>query len=156
MDICKHYSLLHAFFEQNWLVSELRGKRPLFGADLPMTDEVKDVLDTLRVVAELPSDCFGAYVISMATSSSDVLVVELLQRECQVPKPLRVVPLFEKLADLEFAAASLTRLFSVDWYLQRINGKQEVFDQSLNYLHVSNGFVTYLMYMNINYKDKVV
>ncbi|XP_024375528.1 phosphoenolpyruvate carboxylase 2 isoform X4 [Physcomitrium patens] len=111
---------------QEWLISELRGKRPLFGSDLPMTEEVKDVLETLRVVADLPSDCFGAYIISMATAPSDVLAVELLQRECQVPKPLRVVPLFEKLADLQLAAATLSRLFSIDWYLNHINGKQEV------------------------------
>lgn len=111
---------------QEWLLSELRGKRPLFGADLPTTEEVKDVLDTFRVIAELPSDCFGAYIISMATAPSDVLAVELLQRECRVPKPLRVVPLFEKLADLESAPAALSRLFSIDWYLNRINGKQEV------------------------------
>jgi phosphoenolpyruvate carboxylase len=111
---------------QEWVLSELRGKRPLFGADLKMTDEVKDVLDTFRLIAELPPDCFGAYVISMATSPSDVLIVELLQRECRVPKPLRVVPLFEKLADLESAPAALSRLFSIDWYLNQINGKQEV------------------------------
>lgn len=91
-----------------------------------MNDEVRDVLETLRVVAELPSDSFGAYVISMATAPSDVLIVELLQRECKVLAPLRVVPLFEKLADLESASACLSRLFSIDWYLNRINGKQEV------------------------------
>jgi phosphoenolpyruvate carboxylase len=111
---------------QEWLLSELRGKRPLFGPDLPTTEEVSDVLDTFRVIAELPSDCFGAYVISMATAPSDVLAVELLQRECHVPAPLRVVPLFEKLADLESAPAALSRLFSIDWYLNHINGKQEV------------------------------
>jgi phosphoenolpyruvate carboxylase len=81
---------------QEFLLSELRGKLPLFGSDLPMSAEVKDVLDTMRVIAELPSDCFGAYVISMATAPSDVLAVELLQRECRIAKPLRVVPLFEK------------------------------------------------------------
>jgi phosphoenolpyruvate carboxylase len=111
---------------QEWVLSELRGKRPLFGADLKMSDEVKEVLDTFRMIAELPADCFGAYVISMATAPSDVLVVELLQRECRVAKPLRVVPLFEKLADLESAPGVLSRLFSIDWYLNRINGKQEV------------------------------
>ncbi|KAG0629447.1 hypothetical protein M758_1G104300 [Ceratodon purpureus] len=111
---------------QEWLIGELRGRRPLFGSDLPMTDEVRDVLDTLRVVAELPCDSFGAYVISMATAPSDILIVELLQRECKVLSPLRVVPLFEKLADLESASACLSRLFSIDWYLNRINGKQEV------------------------------
>nr|P16097.1 RecName: Full=Phosphoenolpyruvate carboxylase 2; Short=PEPC 2; Short=PEPCase 2 [Mesembryanthemum crystallinum]CAA32728.2 phosphoenolpyruvate carboxylase [Mesembryanthemum crystallinum] len=111
---------------QEWLLSELSGKRPLFGSDLPQTEEIADVLDTLHVLAELPSDCFGAYIISMATSPSDVLAVELLQRECRVKQPLRVVPLFEKLADLEAAPAAVARLFSIDWYKNRINGKQEV------------------------------
>ncbi|WZZ29150.1 hypothetical protein YC2023_012551 [Brassica napus] len=94
---------------QEWLLAELRGKRPLFGLDLPKTEEIADVLDTFKVISELPSDCFGAYIISMATSPSDVLVVELLQRECHVKKPLRVVPLFEKLADLEAAPAAVSR-----------------------------------------------
>ncbi|EYU26325.1 hypothetical protein ABFS82_08G191300 [Erythranthe guttata] len=111
---------------QEWLLSELGGKRPLFGPDLPKTEEISDVLDTFHVIAELPSDCFGAYIISMATSPSDVLAVELLQRECHVSTPLRVVPLFEKLADLEAAPAAVARLFSIDWYKNRINGKQEV------------------------------
>ncbi|KAJ6793695.1 phosphoenolpyruvate carboxylase 2 [Iris pallida] len=111
---------------QEWLLSELSGKRPLFGSDLPKTSEVAEVLDTFHVLAELPADNFGAYVISMATSASDVLAVELLQRECHVKTPLRVVPLFEKLADLEAAPAALARLFSIDWYRNRINGKQEV------------------------------
>ncbi|XP_060188163.1 phosphoenolpyruvate carboxylase, housekeeping isozyme-like [Lycium barbarum] len=111
---------------QEWLLSELSGKRPLFGPDLPKTDEIADVLDTFNVIAELPSDNFGAYIISMATAPSDVLAVELLQRECHVKNPLRVVPLFEKLADLESAPAAVARLFSIDWYRNRINGKQEV------------------------------
>ncbi|XP_074290054.1 phosphoenolpyruvate carboxylase 1 isoform X1 [Silene latifolia] len=111
---------------QEWLLSELQGKRPLFGPDLPKTEEISDVLDTFHVISELPSDSFGAYIISMATAPSDVLAVELLQRECHIKEPLRVVPLFEKLADLEAAPAALTRLFSVDWYKNRINGKQEV------------------------------
>ncbi|KAL8238376.1 hypothetical protein R6Q59_014943 [Mikania micrantha] len=111
---------------QEWILQELSGRRPLFGPDLPQTEEIADVLDTFHVLAELPPDCFGAYIISMATSPSDVLAVELLQRECHVLKPLRVVPLFEKLADLEAAPAAMARLFSIDWYKNRINGKQEV------------------------------
>ncbi|EPS69468.1 hypothetical protein M569_05291 [Genlisea aurea] len=111
---------------QEWLLSELSGKRPLFGPDLPKTEEIADVLDTFHVLAELPSDCFGAYIISMATAPSDVLAVELLQRECHMKKSLRVVPLFERLADLEAAPAAVARLFSIQWYRNRINGKQEV------------------------------
>ncbi|XP_059284535.1 phosphoenolpyruvate carboxylase-like [Lycium ferocissimum] len=111
---------------QEWLLSELSGKRPLFGPDLPKTEEIAEVLDTFHVISELPSDCFGAYIISMATAPSDVLAVELLQRECRVKQPLRVVPLFEKLDDLEAAPAAVARLFSIEWYKNRINGKQEV------------------------------
>lgn len=111
---------------QQWLLSELSSKRPLFGPDLPQTDEVKEVLVTFHVIAELPPDNFGAYIISMATAPSDVLAVELLQRECRVKEPMRVVPLFEKLADLESAPATLAKLFSMDWYRNRIKGKQEV------------------------------
>ncbi|KAI7986088.1 Phosphoenolpyruvate carboxylase 2 [Camellia lanceoleosa] len=60
---------------QEWLLSELSGKCPLFGPDLPKTEEIANVLDTFGVLAELPSDCFGAYIISIATSLSDVLMV---------------------------------------------------------------------------------
>ncbi|KAJ8426176.1 hypothetical protein Cgig2_021030 [Carnegiea gigantea] len=111
---------------QEWLLSELKSKRPLFGANLPKTEDVAEVLDTFHVISELPPDSFGAYIISMATAPSDVLAVELLQRECRIKNPLRVVPLFEKLADLEGAPAAMAHLFSIDWYKNRINGKQEV------------------------------
>eukprot|EP00850_Spirogloea_muscicola_P011767 SM000074S21677 [mRNA] locus=s74:317687:324258:- [translate_table: standard] len=110
----------------SWLVSELTSKRPLFGADLPTNEDIRDVLNTIKVVADLPSDSFAAYVISMATSTSDVLAVELLQRACGVKTPMRVVPLFEKLADLENAPQSIDKLFSIPWYKDHIKGKQEV------------------------------
>lgn len=109
-----------------WLISELQSKRPLFGADLPMTDDIKDVLDTVKVLAELPPDSFAAYVISMATTASHVLEVELLQRACGVPNPRRVVPLFERLDDLNGATKTMELLFSTEWYYNHIQGKQEV------------------------------
>ncbi|CAN6163795.1 unnamed protein product [Urochloa humidicola] len=111
---------------QEWLLSELQGKRPLLSPDLPQSEEVADALGTFRVLAELPRDSFGPYIISMATAPSDVLVVELLQRECKVAEPLPVVPLFERLADLQAAPATMETLFSKDWYKKRINGKQQV------------------------------
>ena len=39
------------------------------------------VIQTFQVAAELGSQSLGAYVISMAKKASDVLAVELLQRE---------------------------------------------------------------------------
>lgn len=59
-----------------------------------------------------------------------MLAVELLQREARLmqhgdPKgvrkgSLRVVPLFETVADLKSAGAVMRRLLSVDWYLQHV------------------------------------
>ncbi|KAM0016075.1 putative phosphoenolpyruvate carboxylase [Helianthus debilis subsp. tardiflorus] len=101
---------------QEWLLSEPSRKHPLFGPDLLKTEEIADVLDTFHMLAELPADCFGAYIISMAMSPSNVLAIELLQRECHIKRPLRVVPLFEKLSDLDAAPAAVARLFSIEWY----------------------------------------
>ncbi len=42
-------------------------------------------------------------MISMAGAASDVLAVQLLLKESGVLRPMRVVPLFETLADLDNA-----------------------------------------------------
>ncbi|KAF5842615.1 phosphoenolpyruvate carboxylase [Dunaliella salina] len=111
-----------------WLVSELQGRRPLIPPDMPMTDDVREVLDTCRTVARLGAGCLGAYVISMAKRASDVLAVELLQREANfqvaaergmtpdLNRTLRVVPLFETLDDLDNAGSVMRRLLNLPWY----------------------------------------
>ena len=62
-----------------WLLEELNGKRPLLPPGLQCAPEVAEVLSTFRILAELPPDSLGAYVISMAHTASDVLAVVLLQ-----------------------------------------------------------------------------
>lgn len=113
-----------------FLVSELKSKRPLIASTFPgkadAGDEVKEVLDTFRMIARENHKSFGAYVISMATQPSDVLSVVLLQKECRVAHPLRVVPLFERLNDLENASKCMNTLFNIEWYKKYINGKHEV------------------------------
>jgi len=112
----------------DWLVKELAGRRPLIPPDMPMSEEVREVLDTVRTVAHLGRGSFGAYVISMAKGASDVLAVELLQREAgyQVGlatdglKPLRVVPLFETLEDLQAGGPVMKRLFATPWYREHL------------------------------------
>ncbi|KAB7623352.1 phosphoenolpyruvate carboxylase [Alkalilimnicola sp. S0819] len=111
---------------QDFLVRELENPRPLIPRDFQCSEEVREVLDTFAVLAELGTESLGAYVISMASRPSDILAVELLQKEAGVREHLRVVPLFETLDDLEGAEQSMERLFSVNWYRQRIQGQQEV------------------------------
>lgn len=65
----------------DFLTRELEGKRPLVPPAMPMTNDVREVIQTFQVAAELGNQSLGAYVISMAHSASDVLAVELLQRE---------------------------------------------------------------------------
>ena len=115
---------------QDFLLAELQSNRPLITSTFPEANdasaEVHEVLTTFRMIAAENPESFGAYVISMATSPSDILAVTLLQKECRIQSPLRVVPLFERLDDLEGASQCMDTLFSNAWYKQYINGEQEV------------------------------
>ncbi|KAG6548357.1 hypothetical protein Mapa_010136 [Marchantia paleacea] len=124
-----------------FLTTELRGKRPLVPPSIEVTPEVQEVLNTFRVAAELGSQSLEAYIISMASEASDVLAVELLQKEARLvvageigrPCPgttLRVVPLFETVKDLRDAGRVIRKLLGIDWYREHLianhNGHQEV------------------------------
>jgi len=109
-----------------FLVRELTGRRPLIPEDLAATPEVRDVLDTFRMIARAPADSLGVYVITMTRGASDVLAVELLQKEAGVARPLHVVPLFETARDLQNAGAILDGLLGLPWYRQRIGRRQQV------------------------------
>ncbi len=111
---------------QEFLIAECRSKRPLIPPGMPFSPEQQEIMDTLKVAAKLPADGLGAYVISMSRAPSDVLAVRLLQKEAGIAEPLRVVPLFETLEDLENCGSTMERLFSIPWYRNDINGDQEV------------------------------
>ncbi len=111
---------------QQFLLTELEGKRPLFPAVWPASPESREVLDTCTVIASPLGDGVAQYVISMATSPSDVLAVILLLRSSGVERHLPVVPLFETLADLDGAAQTIDALLSVPWYRQYAGAEQQV------------------------------
>ena len=90
-------------------------------ADLPqdaasIPAPVRDVIATFQTAAALPADSLGAYVITMASRASDVLAVEWLQKLAGTAHPQRVVPLFERVADLERSGEVLDSLFTLPWY----------------------------------------
>lgn len=118
---------------QAFLLAQLAQKRPLLPQTLQAKPDdpiastaVQEVLATFRVLAAQTGNGLGAYVISMAEQPSDVLAVMLLQKEAEVTQPLRVVPLFETLKDLDNAGSCLDALLSVAWYKQAIHGHQEI------------------------------
>ncbi len=88
--------------------------------------ENREVWETFKILADEPSECLGAYVISMTTSASDILTVSFLQKEANIKNKLRVVPLFETLDDLINAKEIMEKLFSQPWYRKMIKNNQEV------------------------------
>ncbi|HWB73760.1 MAG TPA: phosphoenolpyruvate carboxylase [Nannocystaceae bacterium] len=109
-----------------FLMRELDGRRPLLPRDFTPSERVREVLDTFAVAAAAPASSLGAYVISMCHAPSDVLAVELLQREAGNPRPQRVVPLFETVEDLDRAGASMRALLAIATYRERTGARQEV------------------------------
>ena len=101
---------------QHFLLRELSSRRPLLPREPFTTPETTEVLDAMAAVADAEPEALGAYVISMARAPSDVLAVELLQREQGVATPLPAVPLFETLADLEAAGEVVGALLDLPVY----------------------------------------
>ncbi len=109
-----------------FLTNELASKRPLLPRDWQPSEAVKEVLDTCKIVAAQPREAFGAYVISMARTASDVLAVHLLLQESGCPYRMDVCPLFETLDDLNNAESVIKQLMGIDLYRGFIQNHQMV------------------------------
>ncbi|NVJ56193.1 MAG: phosphoenolpyruvate carboxylase [Vibrionaceae bacterium] len=109
-----------------FLTNELASKRPLLPRDWQPSEPVKEVLDTCKIIAQQPREAFGAYVISMARTASDVLAVHLLLQESGCPYRMDVCPLFETLDDLNNAESVIKQLMSIDLYRGFIQNHQMV------------------------------
>jgi len=112
--------------KQAFLLRELGSKRPLFPAHWDASDDVKEVLDTCKVIAKHSKHGFGIYIISMASEPSDVMAVQLLLQESGVDWPMPVAPLFETLDDLNNSPDVMRKLLSIDWYRGYVKGRQFV------------------------------
>ncbi|MCF5713905.1 phosphoenolpyruvate carboxylase [Pseudomonas tremae] len=110
----------------DFLLRELDNRRPLLPSYFKPAADTAEVLATCREVAAAPAASLGSYVISMAGSASDVLAVQLLLKESGLQRPMRVVPLFETLADLDNAGPVIETLLGLPGYRSRLHGPQEV------------------------------
>jgi phosphoenolpyruvate carboxylase len=99
-----------------FLVSELSTSRPLIPAYFSPAADDADVLETFRVIARIPHESLGAYVITMTRQASDILAVQLLQRAAGIHHPLRIVPLFETADDLRRAPDIMARVLEIEVY----------------------------------------
>lgn len=129
-----------------FLVRELSSRRPLIPhifwqptddeePDDGIPAEAREVFEAFAVAARLGPGSLGAVIVSAASRPSDVLLVELFQKEARqrvgaIAPPMRAVPLLETRADLDNAAQILHDLLQVRWYRQRLadayGGRQEI------------------------------
>lgn len=130
-EICAHYGLGDYLSwseeqKQAFLLKELESKRPLLPRDWDPTPATAEALETFKVVAQTSPEALHSYVISMAGQPSDVLSVILCLREQGIEYNIPIAPLFETLADLDNAQACIEKLLSIPWYVNYIQGHQEV------------------------------
>ena len=122
----KDYLKLSEKEKIDFLKSKLNSKKNIINKFQFKNKENKEVWSTFNLLSKEPSECLGAYVISMTSSASDILSVSVLQKEAKIKNKLRVVPLFETLDDLINAKSIMENLFSHKWYRNLIKHKQEV------------------------------
>ena len=122
----KNYFKMSEKEKINFFKFQLKSKKKQINKFQFRNKENKEVWSTFKILANEPSECLGAYVISMTTSASDILSVSFLQKEANIRNKLRVVPLFETLDDLINAKKVMESLFSQNWYRKLIHNKQEV------------------------------
>ena len=111
---------------QRYLEHAINSEAPFVPENFEPSPAVCEVLDTCKVIAGESKEWMGSYVISMASSPSDVLAVELLQKTCGVRSPMPVVPLFETLDDLRGAADSIDALLSSAGFAARCDRNIEI------------------------------
>jgi len=122
----KSYNDMSEAERTEWLISELKTRRPLIPSELPFSEKTREAIETFRIVRRMQQE-FGSaichtYIISMSHDVSDLLEVLLLAKETGLYDPatgsgsLRVVPLFETVEDLQKASSILTELFELPLY----------------------------------------
>jgi phosphoenolpyruvate carboxylase len=136
------------------LLTELRTARPLASPHIAYSGETASELAILREAAEahrrLGAAAVPNYVISKATSVSDILEVGVLLKEAGLLRPtdsslhVNIVPLFETIADLQNCASVMDELLSVAEYRTLLAGQGDVQEVMLGYSdsNKDGGFVT--------------
>ena len=103
---------------QAFLLRELQGRRPLIPADLAARPTCARCSTRSARPRGSPANRW-APTSSRWRRPSDVLAVELLQKEVGTDRPLRVVPLFETSTTCATRAASCASCSPLPWYRAR-------------------------------------
>ncbi|MCS6988577.1 MAG: phosphoenolpyruvate carboxylase [Chloroherpetonaceae bacterium] len=129
-----------------WLVSELRSRRPMIPYKLTFSEETNELILTFRQIRRsletISKRAIDTYIISGAESASDVLEGLLLAKEAglfrhlpndDIECDLHVVPLFETIYDLRRAGSLLEELFSLPIYRKAIAARGNLQEVMIGY-----------------------
>ena len=110
----------------SFLIKSLKSNKKVFNKRIKFTKDEKETWETFNMLSHTPYECLGAYIISMASSASDILSVMLLQKEAGMKQYLRIVPLFETLQDLNNSELVMKEIYKIKFYLKKFKNLQEV------------------------------
>ena len=129
------YNELSEAEKTEWLISELKTRRPLIPGELSFSEKANEIISTFRMVRKLHQE-FGpgicqSYIISMSHTASDLLEVALLAKEAGLYDPatgvsaIKIVPLFETVEDLRRAPDVMQQLWELPLYRAILQGGYE-------------------------------
>ena len=141
--VCPDYAALDEADRVELLAGELRLRRPLVRPDAQLSELARGELDLLVAaagqVAALGPRAIPNYVISMCESVSDVLEVAVLLKEVGLLDPagpscpVGIVPLFETIADLQAAGATMTAVLAQPLYRALVADRGDAQEVMLGY-----------------------
>ncbi|SCO69339.1 phosphoenolpyruvate carboxylase, putative [Plasmodium vivax] len=131
------YSLLSEEERIDFLTEVLQSNRPLIPNNIEQEEDVPsdflNVINTFDVCSQIEESALGAYVVSMCNNASDILLVEVFQKELKKNaqrKTQRVVPLLETIQSLQMSCTILENLIKNPWYRTHLrthfDNKQEI------------------------------
>ncbi|SBT45279.1 phosphoenolpyruvate carboxylase, putative (PEPC) [Plasmodium ovale wallikeri] len=133
----KKYSDLDEKEKITFLTEILESNRPLIPNNIQQEEDVPNdflnVVKTFDICSQIEESALGAYIVSMCTNASDILLVEFFQKEFKKNahrKTQRVVPLLETIESLQKSSIILENLIENSWYQNHLrthfDNKQEI------------------------------
>jgi len=131
-----------------WLLAELRQKRPLIPPTLSFSAQTNETIEVFRTMSECEtifgSEALDTYIVSMTVNASDLLSILLLAKEsglyaqgkngCTAPmRAISVVPLFETIDDLRRAPGIIARLLNMEQYRDYLRARGDLQEIMIGY-----------------------
>ncbi|MBZ0185361.1 MAG: phosphoenolpyruvate carboxylase, partial [Candidatus Obscuribacterales bacterium] len=138
------YKALSEKEKLKWLVKEIEAKRPLFPAELKFSNDTNETIEIVRTMAKLQDlhgkEALDTYIVSMTTTTSDLLSILLFAKECGLIDPedypnrsISIVPLFETITDLRQASTLFETLLDTHVYRQYLESRGNLQEIMIGY-----------------------